>query len=247
MAVSDGARVRMHKEPGLVSNVFTPTTLAPLVGYHAIGHTRYSTTGGSTDRNIQPFLVETHARPAGPRPQRQHRQHAEPARRAAGARLRADRHERLRGDDPDARRRRRAVRGRTASSARCRRGRAPTRWCCWRRDRVLAVRDPWGFRPLSVGRLPNGGHAVASETCALSTLGCVDICEVAAGRDRHAAGRRAAPPPGARAGAAPGALHVRVRVLLPARLACGTAATCTHVRERSARSWPTSRPSTPTS
>ncbi len=29
-------------------------------------------------------------------------------------------------------------------------------------DEVIAVRDPWGFRPLSVGRLPHGGHAVAS-------------------------------------------------------------------------------------
>ena len=48
-------------------------------------------------------------------------------------------------------------------------------------DRVLAVRDPWGFRPLSVGRLPHGGHAVASETCALSTLGCVEISEVQPG------------------------------------------------------------------
>ena len=48
-------------------------------------------------------------------------------------------------------------------------------------DRVLAVRDPWGFRPLSVGRLPHGGHAVASETCALSTLGCVEITEVQPG------------------------------------------------------------------
>ncbi len=48
-------------------------------------------------------------------------------------------------------------------------------------DRVIAVRDPWGFRPLSVGRLPHGGHAVASETCALSTLGCVDIDEVKPG------------------------------------------------------------------
>ena len=38
-------------------------------------------------------------------------------------------------------------------------------------DAVYAVRDPWGFRPLSLGRLPNGGHAVASETCALQTLG----------------------------------------------------------------------------
>jgi amidophosphoribosyltransferase len=48
-------------------------------------------------------------------------------------------------------------------------------------DRVIAVRDPWGFRPMSVGRLPHGGYAVASETCALNTLGCVDIDEVKPG------------------------------------------------------------------
>jgi amidophosphoribosyltransferase len=48
-------------------------------------------------------------------------------------------------------------------------------------DRVIAVRDPWGFRPMSVGRLPHGGYAVASETCALTTLGCLDISEVAPG------------------------------------------------------------------
>ena len=59
IAVSDGSRVRMHKESGLVSNVFTPATMAQLTGYHAIGHTRYSTTGANAHRNIQPFLVET--------------------------------------------------------------------------------------------------------------------------------------------------------------------------------------------
>ncbi len=48
-------------------------------------------------------------------------------------------------------------------------------------DRVVAVRDPWGFRPLSVGHLPRGGWAVASETCALTTLGCSDISEVRPG------------------------------------------------------------------
>jgi amidophosphoribosyltransferase len=48
-------------------------------------------------------------------------------------------------------------------------------------DQVIAVRDPWGFRPLSVGRLPQGGHAIASETCALVTLGCTEISEVAPG------------------------------------------------------------------
>jgi amidophosphoribosyltransferase len=49
------------------------------------------------------------------------------------------------------------------------------------RDGVYAVRDPWGFHPLSVGRLPSGGHAVASETGALRTLGCEAIREVKPG------------------------------------------------------------------
>jgi amidophosphoribosyltransferase len=46
---------------------------------------------------------------------------------------------------------------------------------------VFGVRDPWGFRPLSVGMLPGGGHAVASETGALRTLGCQTIREVQPG------------------------------------------------------------------
>jgi amidophosphoribosyltransferase len=49
------------------------------------------------------------------------------------------------------------------------------------RDCVYAVRDPWGFRPLSVGMLPSGGFAVASETGALRTLGCEAIRDVKPG------------------------------------------------------------------
>ncbi len=49
------------------------------------------------------------------------------------------------------------------------------------RDCVFAVRDPWGFRPLSVGRLSSGGHAAASESGALRTLGCEAIREVKPG------------------------------------------------------------------
>jgi amidophosphoribosyltransferase len=48
-------------------------------------------------------------------------------------------------------------------------------------DGVLAVRDPWGFRPLSVGLLPSGGWAAASESGALKTLGCEAIREVQPG------------------------------------------------------------------
>ncbi len=91
IAVSDGMRARLHKDVGLVSQVFTPERLAPLTGYHAIGHTRYSTTGAPAARNAQPFLVETMHGPLAARPQRQPRQRRGAARRAAGRGLRADR------------------------------------------------------------------------------------------------------------------------------------------------------------
>ncbi|MDH3295042.1 MAG: class II glutamine amidotransferase, partial [Acidimicrobiia bacterium] len=59
IAVSDGRAVRVHKGQGLVSQVFQPGTVDPLVGSMAVGHTRYSTTGASSERNVQPYVVET--------------------------------------------------------------------------------------------------------------------------------------------------------------------------------------------
>ena len=54
MAVADGRGVLVFKEMGLVSQVFDEATLATLQGHLAIGHTRYSTTGGSRWENAQP-------------------------------------------------------------------------------------------------------------------------------------------------------------------------------------------------
>src|SRR5260221_5227137 len=65
IAVSDGHTARLHKDMGLVSQVFNPQNLAPLTGHYAIGHTRYSTTGSSALRNAQPFLIETQYGPLG--------------------------------------------------------------------------------------------------------------------------------------------------------------------------------------
>ena len=48
IAVSDGQSIRMHKDVGLVSQVFNAQNLTPLQGNFAIGHTRYSTTGSSS-------------------------------------------------------------------------------------------------------------------------------------------------------------------------------------------------------
>jgi amidophosphoribosyltransferase len=180
IAVSDGQRARLHKDAGLVSTVFTPETLGPLTGYHAIGHTRYSTTGANAQRNVQPFLVETMHGPLAVA----HNGNLvnAPALRdellARGFGLTAT------SDTEVMTLMLAAAGGRTWEE------RLERTLPAWKgafslvvlaADRVMAVRDPWGFRPLSVGRLPHGGWAVASETCALSTLGCVDVSEVQPG------------------------------------------------------------------
>ena len=60
IAASDGSQILVYKDMGLVSQVFDEAALAGLQGHIAIGHTRYSTTGGSVWSNAQPAL--------GPRP-----------------------------------------------------------------------------------------------------------------------------------------------------------------------------------
>ena len=56
IAVSDGSAVVAYKDLGLVAQVFDEATLSSLRGHVAVGHARYSTTGGSTWENAQPLL-----------------------------------------------------------------------------------------------------------------------------------------------------------------------------------------------
>ena len=180
IAVSDGQRARLHKDVGLIANVFSPETLAPLTGYHAIGHTRYSTTGGSTARNAQPFLVETMHGPLAVG----HNGNLINAAELRGELLQRGFGLTATSDTEVLTLMLAAAHGSTWEE---RLARTLSSWhgafslVLLAADRVLAVRDPWGFRPLSVGRLPAGGHAVASETCALRTLGCVEVREVEPG------------------------------------------------------------------
>lgn len=58
IVTSDGVSVAVHKGMGLVSDVFKEGELQSLKGHMGIGHVRYSTTGSSMLRNAQPFLVE---------------------------------------------------------------------------------------------------------------------------------------------------------------------------------------------
>ncbi|MHA7261723.1 amidophosphoribosyltransferase [Arthrobacter sp. TMN-37] len=59
IATSDGARINVYKDMGLVSQVFDEATLNTLTGHIAVGHCRYSTTGSSQWANAQPTLGAT--------------------------------------------------------------------------------------------------------------------------------------------------------------------------------------------
>ena len=54
---SDGERIHTRKSMGHVADIFTNPVLQELPGALAIGHTRYSTTGDTVERNAQPFSV----------------------------------------------------------------------------------------------------------------------------------------------------------------------------------------------
>ncbi len=63
MAIFNDGKVQVHKEMGLVSQVFNETILKQLTGSIAIGHNRYSTTGSSHVVNAQPAVLETRLGP----------------------------------------------------------------------------------------------------------------------------------------------------------------------------------------
>ena len=180
IAVSDGRAVRSHKGVGLVNQVFQPGTLDPLVGGLAIGHTRYSTTGGNNERNVQPYVVETIHGPLAV---------AHNGNLVNADRLRTELLERGAGlqSSSDSEVLALMLAGAEGANWEERLASVMPHWegafslVIMAATKVIAVRDPWGFRPLSIGRLPSGGHAVASETGALSTLGCESSREIAPG------------------------------------------------------------------
>src|SRR5699024_3218147 len=59
IAVADGEQVLVYKDLGLVSQVFDEKTLESMHGHVAVGHCRYSTTGGTSWDNAQPMFRPT--------------------------------------------------------------------------------------------------------------------------------------------------------------------------------------------
>ena len=179
ISVSDGRRTVVHREMGLVSQVFAPADLAALDGHLAVGHCRYSTTGASSWDNAQPVYRETSG---GSRISLGHNGNlVNTAELAAGLDV-------VPGTDSDLmsrllvdRMERDAV---TLDDAILRV--APTFRGAFSvvvsDERSLhAFRDPQGVRPLQIGRLAGGGWVVASETSALEIVGAVLVRDVEPG------------------------------------------------------------------
>ena len=180
IAVSDGRTIRIHKTMGLVSQVFTEDALRSLQGHLAIGHNRYSTTGSSKACNAQPFLIETALGPLALAHNGNLTNAAslrwELLQRGVGLSSSSDTEVIVQmlagatGDTWEARLQDFMCRARGAYSL-----------TILSRQAMYAVRDPWGFRPLCVGRLNDSGWVVASESCVLATIGAEYVREVRPG------------------------------------------------------------------
>lgn len=180
IASCDGRTAHIHKANGLVSHVFNEQNLQKLQGHMAIGHNRYSTTGAPQRRNAQPYLIETALGPLGI---------AHNGNLTNAARLRRELLYRGVGliSSSDTEVVTQLLAGAQGASWQERIGafmalaEGAYSLAILTQEAVYAVRDPWGFRPLSVGRLNDEGWVVASESCALTTVGATDIREVQPG------------------------------------------------------------------
>jgi amidophosphoribosyltransferase len=168
IAVSEGGRLTVLRELGLVTQVFTEQKLRGLRGEQAIGHTRYSTTGSSAWANAQPLVHHGRARTIalGHNGNLVNTGDLREELAADGIRLASTSDSELIAAliANDERPLAEAV---AAAMARLEGAYSITALA---EGQLLAFRDPHGFRPLVLGRLGDD-PVVASETCALDLLG----------------------------------------------------------------------------
>lgn len=182
IASSDGKKIYLHKGMGLVAHVFSEEDLKKLKGYLAIGHNRYSTSGGSIKSHAQPILEEI-----------KNSKHIAvvhngnlPSTKKLEQFL-ADNKISTKGlNDSEMIAKAIAVYVKSGLSLEDAIKKAYPLFtgvfCLLVMDegKLIALRDSFGIRPLSLGEL-NGGYIFASETCALDIIGAKFIREISPG------------------------------------------------------------------
>jgi amidophosphoribosyltransferase len=180
IVASDGHTLRAHRQMGLVADIFTAPVIEGLPGKAAIGHVRYSTAGGSGIKNAQPLFVNY----AGGQFSIAHNGNLVNATElkaeleAEGALFQSDAdtevvmHLLARSKQP-------TFEARLVEALR--RVEGAYSILLLTEDKLIAVRDPNGFRPLVLGKMKDGVYVLASETTALDLIEAEFVRELAPG------------------------------------------------------------------
>jgi len=186
IATSNGEALHLHKGMGLVADIFSEEVLSQLHGKLAIGHTRYSTAGDSALLNAQPIRVQSNKGTIA-------LAHNGNLVNAGDIRRRLESQGSIFQTNSDtevivhliARSKEPTLPEAMADALRQVEGAFSLVMIS--PDRIYAARDPRGFRPLALGRIPPGaGHkqdtiVFASETCAFDLIGATFERDVKAG------------------------------------------------------------------
>ena len=183
IAVNDDGVIRAYRDVGLVGDVFRPERLTSLgQGSIAVGHVRYGTTGSDNQRNVQPILVNHYkgrmALAHNGNLTNSHALRRELESQGSIFQTTTDSEviaylivqERLRHPSIEA-----------AVSAAMERLEGAYSLVISSPSKLIAVRDPHGFRPLCMGELRDGSVVFASESCALDAIGARFLRDVRPG------------------------------------------------------------------
>ncbi len=179
IATADGDRMLASRAMGHVADAFDERALEALPGHLAIGHTRYSTAGQSHVSNAQPFLIDcAHGQIAVA-----HNGNLVNARELRDDLVKAGAIFQTSSDTEVllhlyARSPAHSIEDALIDSIAQIRGAFSL--ALLTKDRLIAVRDPNGFRPLALGRLGDA-WIVCSETCALDLIGATYVRDVEPG------------------------------------------------------------------
>jgi amidophosphoribosyltransferase len=179
IAATDGERLSMHKTMGYVADGFNEDVLAKLAGTAAVGHVRYSTAGESGLKNAQPILIDCahgeiaicHNGNLVNGSELRDRLVAEGAifQTTSDTEVLLHLYARSKAPTPEA-----------ALTEAVSQAQGAFSLVLLTKDRMIAVRDPHGFRPLTLGKLDDG-WVVASETCALDLIDAVHVRDIEPG------------------------------------------------------------------
>jgi len=178
ITVTDGKNLKSVKNLGMVSSVFNEKNIETLKGFAAIGHTRYSTTGGNKICNIQPVVLNSKKKDFALAHNGNIINAMDLARQlASNVKLISTSDTEIMGW---------VIKNSTGKNweekilSSFKKFQGAFSIVALTKNKLIAFRDTFGFRPLVLGRL-NGSYIVCSETCALDTVGAKYIRDVLPG------------------------------------------------------------------